>query len=129
MSEIKRPVITKEQAEAIQFLRSGGNDWTDGDILEHHASGKWSNEYAPLNNLGITTLAAALINGYEVEKTPEEKVREFYQRYDYDLRMYPAEMYFRAKEIQRIIKCTLNYLGVQVAGVNDEEGDENADDR
>ncbi|MEC0477871.1 DUF1642 domain-containing protein [Bacillus licheniformis] len=129
MSEIKRPVITKEQAEAIQFLRSGGNDWTDGDILEHHASGKWSNEYAPLNNLGITTLAAALINGYEVEKTPEEKVREFYQRYDYDLRMYPAEMYFRAKEIQRIIKCTLNYLGVQVAGVNDEMGDEDDDDR
>lgn len=127
MKEIKKPVITKEQADSIAaFLEAG----TKEELLtaKVHCC-HFGDEYSGINTIDIMTLAAALINGYEVEKTPEEKVREFYQRYDCDSRMYPAEMYFRAKETQRIIKCTLNYLGVQIAGINDEEGDENANDR
>ncbi|QAW36561.1 hypothetical protein [Bacillus licheniformis] len=127
MSEIIKPVITKEQADALLGLYV--EEWSEEDVLEYHVTREWTDQFSPLNDLDTMTIAAALINGYEVEKTPEEKVREFYQRYDCDSRMYPAEMYFRAKEIQRIIKCTLNYLGVQVAGINDEMGDENADDR
>ncbi|WP_077736238.1 DUF1642 domain-containing protein [Bacillus sonorensis] len=105
MSELKKPVITKEQAEAIQFLRSGGNDWTEDDILEHHVANRWFNEYAPLNNLYTIVLAAALINGYEVEKTPEEKVREYFV----DL----AESCDR-----RAVISTLNLLGIKIEGVN-----------
>ncbi|MDE1404557.1 hypothetical protein CHCC16736_3521 [Bacillus licheniformis] len=109
MSEIKRPVITKEQAEAIQFLRSGGNDWTDDDILEHHVTSKWFNEYAPLNNLYTIVLAAALINGYEVEKTPEEKVREYYESHGGS----PS-----AEERKAAIRETLYKLGIKIEGVN-----------
>ncbi|WP_065643749.1 hypothetical protein [Bacillus paralicheniformis] len=118
MSEINKPVITKEQAEAIQFLMSDGNDWTEDDILEHHVANRWFNEYEPLNSLYTIVLAAALINGYEVEKTPEESVREFYDSFECGPRMYPAEMSFRNEEYRRIIKCTLNRLGIKIEGVN-----------
>ncbi|MCY9186494.1 hypothetical protein [Bacillus halotolerans] len=35
----------------------------------------------PLLDLGIITLAASLINGYEVEKTPEDKLKEAFDYY------------------------------------------------
>ncbi|MCY8348063.1 hypothetical protein MOC74_21910 [Bacillus haynesii] len=109
MSEIIKPVITKEQARVIQFLKSGGNDWTDSDILEYHATSQWSNEYTPLNSLHTIILAAALINGYEVEKTPEEKVREYYESYGGS----PSAM-----ERKEAVQDTLDLLGIKIEGVN-----------
>ena len=109
MNEIKKPVITKEQVEAIQLLRSKDNDWTDCDILEYHATSQWSNEYTPLNSLYTDILAAALINGYEVEKTPEEKVREYYESHGGS----PS-----AEERKAAIRETLYKLGIKIEGVN-----------
>jgi len=109
MSEINKPVITKEQAEAIQFLMSDGNDWTEDDILEHHVANRWFNEYEPLNSLYTIVLAAALINGYEVEKTPEEKVREYYESHGGS----PS-----AEERKAAIRETLCKLGIKIEGVN-----------
>lgn len=127
MSEVKKPVITKEQADAIEtFLEKGTKE--ELLIAKVHCC-HFGDEYSGINTIDIMTLAAALINGYEVEKTPEEKVREFYDSFEWGIRMYPSEIYCRNQVIQRAIKCTLNYLGVQIAGINDEEGDENADDR
>ncbi|MGG4126437.1 hypothetical protein ABEV79_23585, partial [Bacillus licheniformis] len=77
MSEIKKPVITQEQAEALEaFLEVG----TKEELLtaKVHCC-HFGDEYSGINAIDIMTLAAALINGYEVEKTPEEKVREFYE--------------------------------------------------
>ncbi|MDE1383263.1 DUF1642 domain-containing protein [Bacillus paralicheniformis] len=120
MSELKKPVITKEQAEAIQFLRSGGNDWTDDDILEHHVTSKWFNEYVPLNNLYTIVLAAALINGYEVEKTPEEKVREYYaanyQRHEQSMPRSKDDFY--TSGVAEGVRNTLDSLGIKIEGVN-----------
>ncbi|WP_440097455.1 hypothetical protein [Bacillus paralicheniformis] len=130
MSEINKPVITKEQAEAIQFLMSDGNDWTEDDILEHHVANRWFNEYEPLNSLYTIVLASALINGYEVEKTPEETVREYYEKLcdGYDRAQFHED---KGKYLlmKRSVRRTLDALGVQIAGINDEEGDENANDR
>jgi len=112
MCELKKPVITKEQAEALDLMRKANYDKY---ILMAACDGILGGE---LEDLDIMTLAAALINGYEVEKTPEEKVREFYDSFECGPRMYPAEMSFRNEEYRRIIKCTLNRLGIKIEGVN-----------
>jgi len=116
MSEIKRPVITKEQADSIAaFLEVG----TKEELLtaKVHCC-HFGDACSGINTIDIMTLAAALINGYEVEKTPEESVREFYDSFECGPRMYPAEMSFRNEEYRRIIKCTLNRLGIKIEGVN-----------
>ncbi|MDF4197359.1 hypothetical protein [Bacillus subtilis] len=111
-----KPTITKEQADALLHLYSA--EWTKSDILEYHATGEWLEHCYSLNDLDILTLAAALVNGYEVEKTPEEKVREFYESFNTGFGTFHSETHFRFEEYQRVIKSTLNFLGVKIEGVN-----------
>ena len=107
MSEIKRPVITKEQADSIAaFLEVG----TKKELLtaKVHCC-HFGDEYSGINTIDIMTLAAALINGYEVEKTPEEKVREYYESHGGS----PS-----AEERKAAIRETLYKLGIKIEGVN-----------
>ncbi|WP_459198760.1 hypothetical protein [Bacillus subtilis] len=118
-----KPTITKEQADAIEFwLKEYGTD--KGRFIEAHAndSGDWSGTYAPLNDLDIMTLAAALVNGYEVEKMPEERVRQYYE----GVRNSRDESYlagdiegkrFHAGALVGICN-TLGLLGIKIEGVN-----------
>ncbi|WEZ21193.1 hypothetical protein P5661_06340 [Bacillus subtilis] len=113
-----KPTITKEQAEAIEVLRGGRNKWSDNDFLIAHVlygcgkSYKWS-DFKPIENMDLMTLATALINGYEVEKTPEEKVREYFEKLWAD--------YCDTNEIEiakETIINTLDLLGIKIEGVN-----------
>ncbi|QII48106.1 DUF1642 domain-containing protein [Bacillus paralicheniformis] len=107
MSEIKRPVITKEQADSIEaFLEVG----TKEELLtaKVHCC-HFGDEYSGINTIDIMTLAAALINGYEVEKTLEEKVREYYESHGGS----PS-----AEERKAAIRETLCKLGIKIEGVN-----------
>lgn len=103
MSEIIKPVITKEQAEALDLMRKANYDKY---ILMAACDGILGGE---LEDLDIMTLAAALINGYEVEKTPEEKVREYYESHGGS----PS-----AEERKAAIRETLYKLGIKIEGVN-----------
>jgi len=107
MSEINKPVITKEQADALLGLYA--EEWSREDVLEYHVTREWTDRFSPLNDLDIMTLAAALINGYEVEKTPEEKVREYYESYGGS----PSAM-----ERKEAVQDTLDLLGIKIEGVN-----------
>ncbi|PRS16610.1 hypothetical protein QNH18_16990 [Bacillus paralicheniformis] len=107
MSEIKRPVITKEQADALLGLYA--EEWSKEHVLEYHVTREWTDRFSPLNDLDLITLAAALINGYEVEKTPEEKVREYYESHGGS----PS-----AEERKAAIRETLYKLGIKIEGVN-----------
>ncbi|ARC58845.1 hypothetical protein CHCC20441_3918 [Bacillus licheniformis] len=107
MSEIKKPVITKEQADSIAaFLEVG----TKEELLtaKVHCC-HFGDEYSGINTIDIMTLASALINGYEVEKTPEEKVREYYESHGGS----PS-----AEERKAAIRETLYKLGIKIEGVN-----------
>ncbi|MCP8973133.1 hypothetical protein NMK43_08495 [Bacillus licheniformis] len=119
MSEIKKPVITKEQANSIENIRREGV-LNDEDILRNH--GKFTYTDACLNDLAFMTLAAALIDEYEVDKTPEEKIREYYEE---------AQRRCKARrEIGDIeglrynagrgygVVDTLDILGMKIEGVN-----------
>ncbi|MBU5262017.1 hypothetical protein KQI43_04315 [Bacillus atrophaeus] len=122
-----KPVLTKKQADAIKKLREL-HKWTDEDILIEWAlvvSEKEENtteEFMPLLDLGIITLAASLINGYEVEKTPEEKVREYFEgvRNSRDERYLAGDIEgkrFHAGALVGICN-TLGLLGIKIEGVN-----------
>jgi len=107
MSEIKKPVITTEQADSIEaFLEVG----TKEELLtaKVHCC-HFGDEYSGINTIDIMTIAAALINGYEVEKTPEEKVREYYESYGGS----PSAM-----EWKEAVQDTLDLLGIKIEGVN-----------
>ncbi|MCY7954718.1 hypothetical protein MOB72_08120 [Bacillus licheniformis] len=117
MSEIKKPVITKEQADSIEaFLEVG----TKEELLtaKVHCC-HFGDEYSGINTIDIMTLAAALINGYEVDKTPEEKVREYYE----DLCDEFDRAYWSSDELKYLCKKqavreTLDKLGIKIEGVN-----------
>ena len=70
-------------------------------------------------DLDLMTLAAALINGYEVEKTPEEKVREYYEELcdEFDCAYWSSdEIKYLCKK--QAVRETLDKLGMKIEGVN-----------
>ncbi|MCC8352557.1 hypothetical protein [Bacillus sp. AF23] len=115
-----KPTITKQQADVL--LRLYSEEWTRDDILSYHLTVDWGKSCSALNDLDIMTLAAALVNGYEVEKTPEEKVREYYEA----VRNLREERYLAGDtEGKRFhagalvgIHTTLGIFGIKIEGVN-----------
>lgn len=83
---------------------------------------EWANKGRGKNR---EKLMEALVNGYEVEKTPEEKILDYY---------HEQYMYFQAYSLERDrgkamvydakidgIKNTLNMLGIEIEGINKEK--------
>lgn len=60
-------------------------------------------------NEDLFLLMEALVNGYEVEQTPEEKVREYFERV----------MNTKAPLPHIAVVATLDLLGIKISGVND----------
>lgn len=124
MSEINKPEITKKQAEAIEQVRRWGHG--DSWILINHAdvlSGRvstWGCSVCALDKMDMLTLAAALINGYEVEKTPEEKVREYFKELSKDIQHYLEFGERKLAETKMEERATalkiLDLLGMKVVG-------------
>lgn len=119
-----KPTITKEQADAIEVLRST-RDLTDEWILLEYADVHFGSssddtpEFQPIASMDLMTLAAALVNGYEVEKTPEEKLREYYESLWSDYCDSDDPFIEVACESARAaVKETLNLLGIKIEGVN-----------
>lgn len=111
-----KPEITKEQAEAITYLRGLGRD--DECILRYR--GEYVRHCAVLNDLSRVSLAAALINGYEIEKSREQKVREYYKaNYAKHERSkpYSDDDYYTTGVLTGISR-TLDLLDIKIEGVN-----------
>lgn len=77
--------------------------------------------WARVNDERFTELLSALVNGYEVEKSPEDKVREYYD----DIRAL-SEKYEEPYDKGTVdgIKFTLDALGITIEGINDKEESE-----
>ncbi|MGM0815358.1 MAG: hypothetical protein ACQEUO_07520 [Bacillota bacterium] len=116
-----KPEITKEQAEAIEFLREIYRDeWIISFYVEDtlRLNGKGEREFAGhgyevIYEIGLLTLAAALINGYEVADSPEEKLQEYYVE-----ALHTARDETTGHDIQDAIRYTLETLGIKIEGVN-----------
>lgn len=114
--------LPREVAEAIEKLRS--ITWTDYGMLSAVRN-------APENPNAVTVsewafgegsgspdlLMRALVNGYEVEKTPEEKVREYYDRYnpEYATTLFTEELFTGRRQG---VYNTLDLLGIKIEGIN-----------
>jgi hypothetical protein len=112
-------VLKKDVAEAIErWLRM--NDGNKDMLLRFHADkGDWEFGFQAFNTIDLMTMASALINGYEVEKSPEDKVRE---RFDYCYKQWqtagdaPYRRYYHGKVVG--VQQTLDLLGIKITGVN-----------
>ncbi len=122
----EKVVVTKEVAEAIKELKAKYGVY--GTL--HHVHGaitrepemtvkRWVEESS---GISYDTLAEILINGYEVEKSPEDKVREYYEkcRLNYieadDKRLFSQAEYLNGQSTG--ISLTLEILGIKIEGVN-----------
>lgn len=122
MSEIKKVTLTKEQAEAIELAK----ERDDIDRIVNAASsdkpGWYAGKYVPLNALTLETLMTALVNGYEVEKTPEENVQDYFNRLielqhqAHEKADHEQESEFLSEQLG--VKMTLDLLDIKIEGVN-----------
>ncbi|SER88658.1 DUF1642 domain-containing protein [Psychrobacillus sp. OK032] len=117
--------LPSEVIEAIEELRT--LEFTNAEILmcavnhtqPHTATTYTLYEWASANK-SEDKLMQALVSGYEVEKSPKDKVREYYE----DIRMLPANLgmttptIIRAEGAMEGIRETLDILGIKIEGVN-----------
>ena len=110
--------LPKEVVKAIEMAKFHyvSNVLTDPTLLRKHADKgspsceiilrEWGTEETRLRYL------SAIVNGYQVEETPEEKVREYYEHFNQPF----AERFMESE--QHVIAKTLNLLGIKIEGVN-----------
>ncbi|MEC3770790.1 hypothetical protein [Bacillus velezensis] len=109
-----KPTITKEQAEALDAQKFANYEEY---ILIAACSGEF--EGTSIGELDIMTLAAALLNGYEVEATPEDRVREYFAELQEKQRTAQSRGVTFSLECEREgVINTLNLLGIKIEGVN-----------
>jgi hypothetical protein len=114
MSE--KVVLTKKVADALESARKRGDEEVIEVIFDSENS-YVSEETKILNGFDRMGIVHALMNGYEVEETPEDQVRGHYENLDMkDLRGVAS--YVVTGE-RRGIRKTLDLLGIIIAGVND----------
>lgn len=116
MEKVKLP---REVAEAIETIRERGiYDNRNYEILEYvvrppddtdilYGQSIIINQFA--TNENFDRLLSALVNGYEVEQSPEDKVREIYDMF---------ESFGVGAEKRELIKQVLDACGHKVEGVN-----------
>lgn len=118
-------VVTKEVAEAIEYLRNQYEVYKDDSFfIEAHAihrsphtEASWA-DCPILNEVSTEVFARAILNGYEVEKSAEEQVREYYvrNRDEYASTLYTSNL-FEGRRQGTV--ATLDILGIKIGGVNE----------
>jgi hypothetical protein len=98
--------LADSKSEAFTDILSMGFEGTNSEIILRHFDGNHDE------------LMEALICGYDVEQTPEEKIRDYYdlnkRHYD-DLGEYENEYYGGVLDG---VESVLDYLGIKIEGVN-----------
>lgn len=119
--------VTKEVAEAIGELRKDGI--SNFHIMRLAYEAVVNPTYLTIRHWSFNggggspdLLIQALVNGYTVEKSPEEKVREYYDRCrekrgqaEMDDRSFAAE-HLDGQAVG--VSVTLDILGIKISGVN-----------
>jgi|GEM_PF-6305178 len=132
-----KPTLPRAVADAIERKRAGSIEfpaWSNADFIEAYLHGIGETQRA-LRTIPVDTLMAALINGYEVEKSAEELAEEARQRTKERIRLKRDEWMYKVRyardssEVFRHLsfidgmKYVLNELGEKIPGVNAPEGE------
>ncbi|MDQ0174458.1 hypothetical protein [Bacillus chungangensis] len=113
-----RPTVTTDVADSLAYVETQG---IMEDVIRKKAEGykyKGNPSLMPLNKIDLQTLMAAMVNGYEIEKTPEEKLLAYYKN------MWMCEddsgtMY--SLGVCEGIRNTLEILGITVEGISTQD--------
>lgn len=112
-------VLSKEQAVALEYAL--GKHYKEGVIRYHiNHKGSWIQEAKPLNKLTLEDVICAIYIGYELEKSPEDRLIEVFEglkkkTVDEDLSPMKREKAISAAEA---IFGTLDTLNIKVKGIN-----------
>lgn len=114
---MNKPTIPNEVADVIDGLRKS---WTDEWIIEcwfrQRDRGSFSET---LRTISLSTLMAALVNGYEREMTEEQRhqnIKERYELYRFCEGHYDTSLEDAAHADG--IRYALNMLDIKIEGVN-----------
>lgn len=124
MSE--KVTIPAEVADVIENLRdpSGGHVFSNAEIiaLASKTGGALHSDTVTLQKIAFDTLLAALVNGYERERAPEEYVRDLYrglkEEAEFARTTLGTDYGMSADRARRVMERTLNALGIKIEGVN-----------
>jgi len=106
---VEKVKVSHEVAEAIED-RKRISRYTFKDFMKAAVSQQqFSTSASALNSLSVERLAEILINGYEIEVTPEEKILDKFNRMKHiDWDMYTDGMTF-----------VLDVLDIKINGINE----------
>jgi hypothetical protein len=114
-----KATLTREQVEAINHWLTNYAGGKESLIKHHIADGKWVDGTEALNGMPLDMLISALYVGYEIEKSPEEKLADYYKQALTNFRLASD---WEEKEKYRWelfgINATLDILGINLKGVN-----------
>lgn len=121
--------ISRELTEALEFLQNNGEsasdiilEFADRESARHevYVDERFNNAYKLIfkHFEVIADLAAALINGYEIEETPEEKVANIYWK-KRELCNTTKAIKWEHDAYANGIMFTLETLGIKIKGLND----------
>lgn len=114
---MEKAQLTQEQIDALEIALRDRQSAVN--VVRTHMNGMtnnvcygWSADRVALNQLDLDTVIRALYIGYERKLTKEELVKEYYRD-----QFVNTPINKQDKATSAIIK-TLNFLGVQIEGVN-----------
>ena len=118
---MEKVTVSKEVAEAIEVLRKVGK--TDEEIVRVLANpnDRWlTAELQPLNEAPLANVIKAIFIGYEVEKAPEDAVREYFEELVgcEDALEHNGASGSQFRQGWQSVKHTLELLGIRIKGVN-----------
>jgi hypothetical protein len=120
---MNKPKLTKEQAKSMEEIVKliGEDNWygtydSKATVVKFKLEGQvFSGERSAANWVPNDDFIAALYIGYEVELTPEEKVKAYYD----ELRKGFGHCSFQPDDYRSMgAKTTLELLGIKIEGVN-----------
>jgi hypothetical protein len=112
--EVELPVIPRDVAN---YIGHWSNKYSDAELIKLAIEGPYFAEEVDANfqqfsDDYLDVLVRAIVIGYTVEQSPEEKVREYYEMYAHR----GLDGHYRAAITQ-----TLDILGIKIEGVNAHE--------
>lgn len=116
MTNANKVKVSKEVAEAIEFLRKDYN-YGFAEFMQVRCNGEFHSirKAFPLNDVPVERLASVLINGYEIEQTPAEKVAEQYRNLS---ELYEKFGHDSDLASMRGIEFVAKAYGLKIEGVN-----------
>jgi hypothetical protein len=105
---MEKVMLSKEEAQALEAALEI-NGGVNANVVSWHAvNGLWEGDRSALNDLDLDTVARALYIGYEIEPSPGDKVKEYFD-----------QLNNKSLSSGRVVVIdVINLLNLQIKGIN-----------